>query len=149
MPEAELNNLARIGQLDKVPFSADLLQKMLTTARTRLQDAQRTDNSPETRFDCAYTAIRAVAAGLHAQGWRTSTSKPDHQQTTIGCLVHTLGVSPATVRLLDALRKQRNLSDYDGELVTDQALHECLQQADALCRLAEQQLQALMNKNTL
>jgi hypothetical protein len=77
MPEQELNNLARIGQLDKVPFSADLLRKMLATARTRLQDAQRTDNSTETRFDCAYTAIRAVAdAALLAQGWRTSTSKP-------------------------------------------------------------------------
>lgn len=126
MPEAELNNLARIGQLDKVPFSADLLRKMLATARTRLQDAQRTDNSVETRFDCAYTAIRAVAdAALLAQGWRT-----------------------ATVRVLDALRKQRNLSDYDGELVTDQALHECLQQAAALIQLAEQQLQALTNKNT-
>jgi hypothetical protein len=56
--------------------------------------------------------------------------------------------SPATVRVLDALRKQRNLSDYDGELVTDQALHECVLQADALCRLAKQQLQAFINKNT-
>lgn len=148
MPEEELNNLARIGQLDKVPFSAALLQKMLATARTRLQDAQRTDNSTETRFDCAYTAIRAVAdAALHAQGWRTSTSKPGHHQTTLGCLVHTLAISPATVRVLDALRKQRNLSDYDGELVTDQALHECLQQAQALCQLAEQKLAPLMIKN--
>lgn len=52
------------------------------------------------------------------------------------------------MRVLDALRKQRNLSDYDGELVTDQALHECLHQANALCCVAEQQLQTLMNKNT-
>jgi hypothetical protein len=149
MSDQELNNLARIGQLDNVPFSADLLRKMLATARRRLQDAQRTDNSTETRFDCAYTAIRAVAdAALLAQGWRTSTSKPGHHQTTIGCLVHTLGASPTTVRVLDALRKQRNLSDYDGELVTDQALHECLQQAAALLQLAEQQLQPLTNKNT-
>ena len=43
MPEADLSNLARIGQLDKVPFSAALLRKMLATVRTRLQDAQRTD----------------------------------------------------------------------------------------------------------
>ena len=148
MPEAELNNLARIGQLDKVPFSADLLRKMLATARTRLQDAQRTDNSLETRFDCAYTAIRAVAdAALHAQGWRTSTSKPGHHQTTLQCLVHTLGISPATVRVLDALRKQRNLSDYDGEMVTGQALQECLQQADALYRVAAQKWPVDMNKN--
>lgn len=150
MPEEELNNLARIGMLDKVPFSAALLQKMLATAHTRLQDAQRTDNSTETRFDCAYTTIRAVAdAALHAQGWRTSTSKPGHHQTTIGCLVHTLGVSPATVRVLDALRKQRkqrNLSDYDGELVTEQALRECLQQAQTLSELAQQKLAPLLNK---
>ena len=150
MPEEELNNLARIGMLDPVPFSAALLQKMLATAHTRLQDAQRTDNSTETRFDCAYTAIRALAdAALHAQGWRTSTSKPGHHQTTIGCLVHTLGVSPATVRVLDALRKQRkqrNLSDYDGELVTEQALRECLQQAQTLSELAQQKLAPLLNK---
>lgn len=74
--------------------------------------------------------------------WRTSTSKPGHHQTTIQCLVHTLDVSPAAVRVLDALRKQRNLSDYEGEMVTEQALQECLQQADALYRLAEQKLRS-------
>lgn len=142
MPEEELNNLARIGQLERVPFSASLLQKMLATARIRLQDARRTQNSTETRFDCAYTAIRAVAdAALHAQGWRTSTSRPGHHQTTIQCLVHTLDVAPATVRVLDALRKQRNLNDYEGETVTEQALLECLQQAETLIRLAESKLQ--------
>ncbi len=62
--------------------------------------------------------------------------------------MHTLGVSPATVRVLDALRKQRNLSDYDGELITDQALNECLQQAQALVRLAEQQLQPKIDEKT-
>lgn len=142
MPEEELNNLASIGQLDKVPFSARLLEKMLATARTRLLDAQRLQNSAETRFDCAYTAIRAIAdAALHAQGWRTSTSKPGHHQTTIQCLVHTLDVAPATVRVLDALRKQRNLSDYEGEMVTEQALQECLQQAEMLSRLATEKLE--------
>ena len=50
------------------------------------------------------------------------------------------------MRVLDALRKQRKLSDYDGELVTEQALHECLQQAQALSVLAQQKLAPLMNK---
>ncbi len=36
MPEEELNNLARIGMLDKMPFSAALLQKMLATAHSLL-----------------------------------------------------------------------------------------------------------------
>jgi len=132
-----LANLARIGQLDTVPFSQALMDKMLATAQSRLLDARRTENSTETRFDCAYTAIRAIAdAALLKHGYRTSTSKPGHHQTTIQCLVHTLGVDPAVVRVLDGLRKQRNLSDYDGELVTDQALAECIQQAIRLQQMA-------------
>ncbi|MDP1531466.1 hypothetical protein [Rhodoferax sp.] len=137
MASDALENLARIGQLDKVPFSKSLMDKMLATAQSRLHDAQRTENSAETRFDCAYTAIRAIAdAALLKRGYRTSTSKPGHHQTTIQCLVHTLGVDAAVVRVLDGLRKQRNLSDYDGELVTDQALVECIQQAIHLLQRA-------------
>lgn len=132
-----LLNLQRIGQLDAVPFSADLLEKMLAVAESRLQDARRVENSMETRFDCAYTAIRAVAdAALLKQGFRTSTSKPGHHQTTLQCLVHTLGVEPSTLRVLDGLRKQRNLSDYDGESITQSVLQECLDQAEALLIVA-------------
>ena len=135
--DAALENLARIGQLDKVPFSSELMARMLATARSRLIDAQRSENSAETRFDCAYTAIRAIAdAALLAHGYRTSTSKPGHHQTTIQCLTHTLGVSVGVVRVLDALRKQRNLSDYDCESITDQALVECIEQALRLQELA-------------
>ena len=137
MNSESLANLARIGQLDKVPFSQAVMNKMLATAQSRLLDAQRTENSTETRFDCAYTAIRAIAdAALLKHGYRTSTSKPGHHQTTIQCLVHTLAVDAMVVRVLDGLRKQRNLSDYDGELVTDQALAECIQQAIRLLDIA-------------
>ena len=128
-----LLNLAKIGQLDPVPLSVDLVKRMLLSAKQRLRDAEFTQNSPETRFDCAYTAIRVVAdIGLHLNGFRTSTSKPGHHQTAVQCLSHTLGVDAATVRILDGLRKQRNLSDYDGEMVTDAALQECLRQAQAI-----------------
>ncbi|MCK0505731.1 hypothetical protein [Aromatoleum anaerobium] len=141
MPSDALDNLARIGQLDKVPFSQALMNKMLTTAQSRLTDARRTENSTETRFDCAYTAIRAIAdAALLKHGYRTSTSKPGHHQITIQCLVHTLGVDLAVVRVLDGLRKQRNLSDYDGELITGQALAECIEQAVRLQQLAATRL---------
>jgi hypothetical protein len=52
-------------------------------------------------------------------------------------LVHTLAVDAATIRTLEALRKQRNLSDYDGEHITDSLLKECIDQAQALVALAE------------
>ena len=75
MTSENLINLQSIGLLEAVPFSADLLEKMLNVAHSRLQDAQRTDNSMETRFDCAYTAIRAVAdAALLKQGFREVVS---------------------------------------------------------------------------
>ncbi|MEN9727845.1 MAG: hypothetical protein RL434_2211 [Pseudomonadota bacterium] len=141
MPANELDNLVRIGQLSEVPYSHELLEKMLSAAHRRLQDAQRPENSAETRFDSAYTAIRAIAdAALHKMGYRTPTNRPGHHQTTIQCLVHTLQVDPSVVRVLDALRKQRNLSDYEGDLVTDQALQECLTRARDLYALAESRL---------
>lgn len=139
MNSEPLANLERIGLLDPVPFSEALLRKMMNVAQSRLEDAMRQDNSMETRFDCAYTSIRAVAdAALLKRGYRTSTSKPGHHQTTLQCLVHTLGVDSSTVRVLDSLRKQRNLTDYDGELVTDSLLRECIEQARALLALAMQ-----------
>ena len=99
--------------------------KLLAAAQRNIQDAQLSALSAENRFDAAYKAIMQLSmAALQAHGYRTLTSKPGHHQTTLQCLTHTLGVSPATVRVLDALRKQRNLSDYDGELVTEQALRE-------------------------
>lgn len=141
MTSEHLLNLQRIGQIEAVPFSAELLAKILNVASSRLQDALRVDNSMETRFDCAYTAIRAVAdAALLKQGFRTSTSRPGHHQTTLQCLVHTIGVDPVTLRVLDSLRKQRNLIDYDGELITNSLMQECLDQAKALLTLAEQRL---------
>jgi hypothetical protein len=36
------------------------------------------------------------------------------------------------VIILDALRKQRNLNDYEGDSVTDAAVKECLSRAEAL-----------------
>ena len=76
------------------------------------------------------------------QGYRTSTSKPGHHQTTLQCLVHTLAVPPETVRVLDALRKQRNLIDYDGELITESLLSECLAQAQTLLTMARLNFQS-------
>jgi len=143
MTSTNLSNLVKIGQLDPVTYSKDLAQRMLATARQRLRDAELTQNSDETRFDCAYMTIRVVAdIGLLLNGFRTSTSKPGHHQTAIACLAHTLDIDDRTIRILDSLRKQRNLSDYDGELVSEVALQECLKQAQALLARVEATLNA-------
>ena len=68
--------------------------------------------------------MQLAMLALHANGFRTLTSRPGHHQTAIQSLTLTIG--------FDALRKQRNLSDYSGDLVTDAAVRECMSSATAL-----------------
>jgi hypothetical protein len=41
-------------------------------------------------------------------------------------------LAQSTVIVLDALRKQRNVSDYEGDPISDQAVTECIKQAETL-----------------
>ena len=133
MTSIYLEGLQKIGQLDPVPVDPARIARIAASARQQLKDANLEQASNETRFDCAYNAIRAIAdIALLREGLRTSTSKPGHHQTAIQSLEHTLGVDIASVRTLDVLRRQRNSSNYDGEGVTEAALAECLKQAGAL-----------------
>jgi hypothetical protein len=70
--------------------------------------------------------------GLHANGYRALTSRPGHHYTAIQTLPLTLGVDARTVVRLDYLRKQRNVTEYSGDLVSDADVVECVMQAEAL-----------------
>ncbi len=63
---------------------------------------------------------------LHANGYRTLTSKRGHHPTAIQPLALTVSLPAAKVWLLGALRKQRNLADYSGDLVPDSTASACL-----------------------
>jgi hypothetical protein len=69
---------------------------------------------------------------LWANGYRTLTSEPGHHLTAIQTLPKTLGVEHQRIIILDALRKQRHLSDYEGNPVSEAAVAECLVQAENL-----------------
>lgn len=69
---------------------------------------------------------------MNANGFRTLTSKPGHHQTAIQTLQLSVGLPQTKVIVLDALRKQRNLSDYSGDLIPDAAAAECLTSAQEL-----------------
>ena len=51
-----------------------------------------------------------------------------------------MDVTQDEVIVLDALRKQRNLNDYEGDPVTDAAVVECVKQAEILIRHTRQWL---------
>src|SRR3984893_8320602 len=127
-----LQNLLGIS-LEQITPQKDTVRRLLDGAARHIADAKVQAISAETRFGSAYTAIRMLAdVGLHAHGYRTLTSKPGHHQTAIQTLPTTLGVDPRTVVRLDALRKQRNLTEYTGDTVPESAVAECLFQAESL-----------------
>lgn len=136
------------ASLDIVAPSKETVQKLLAAAARHIADAKVKAISAETRFGSAYTAIRMLAdVGLHAHGFRTLTSKPGHHQTAIQTLPTTLGVEARVMVRLDHLRKQRNVTEYSGDLIPESAVAECLAQAESLHAAALAWLQA--NKKDL
>ena len=130
-----LENLVAINRLVKHSATPDSILKLLASAERSLADAKATNISVENRFDAAYKAIMQCAmAALWAKGYRTSTSEPGHHQLVLQVLPKTLGIDSDVVIVLDALRKQRNLSDYSGDTVSDATLTECIAQAEFLIR---------------
>ena len=127
-----LQNLLGIS-LDAVTPNRETVARLLAAAERNLADAALPGLSPENRFDAAYKAIMQCAmVALHANGYRTLTSRPGHHQTAIQTLPQTVGLATGQMIVLDALRKQRNLADYDGDPVPDSAVRDGIASAGAL-----------------
>ncbi len=127
-----LNNLVGIS-IEQIPIESSTILRLINAAERNIQDAKVSAVSPENRFDAAYKAIMQIAnAALQSKGYRTLTSKPGHHQTMIQSLSKTLGIDSNTVILLDAMRKQRNVADYSGDVVPESAVRSCVDQAEKL-----------------
>ncbi|OGA14244.1 MAG: DNA-binding protein [Betaproteobacteria bacterium RIFCSPLOWO2_02_FULL_63_19] len=116
--------------LEAVAPDHESIGRLLAAAERNLADAQLAGLSAENRFDAAYKAIMQCAmAALQANGYRTLTSRPGHHQTALQTLPLTIGLPKERMIVLDALRKQRNLADYEGDSVPKQTALECFGQA--------------------
>jgi hypothetical protein len=138
-----LQNLLAIQRLQAHrPDPAGTL-KLLQAAHRNLVDAELVQLSADNRFDAAYKCIMQCAMlGLWASGYRTSTSQPGHHQTAIQSLGLTLGIAQPSIIVLDALRRQRNVSDYEGDPVSTATLSACIEEATRLLAHTEQWLKA-------
>lgn len=109
------------------------IQRLLEAAERSLNDAGLAELSAESRFDLAYKAVMQSAnAALQANGYRTLTSVPGHHQTMIQSLTRTVGLAPTSMVLLDSLRKQRNVIDYSGDVVSAEMAATALAEAQSL-----------------
>lgn len=128
-----LQNLLAINKLQSFTPVRSSVLKLLRAAERNLADARLAALSADNRFDAAYkTIMQCAMLGLWANGYRTSPSQPGHHQIAIQSLPLTMQVSRETVIVLDALRKQRNLNDYEGDPITGSALTAGLIEAEKL-----------------
>ncbi|WP_035384431.1 hypothetical protein [Ferriphaselus sp. R-1] len=146
-----LQNLLAIHKLQAFVPTRGAVLKLLLAAQRNLVDANLKELGADNRFDAAYkTIMQCAMLGLWANGYRTATSQPGHHQLAIQSLPLTLQVSKETVIVLDALRKQRNLNDYEGDPIADSALADCLKEAEQLLAHTQHWLQTnhpdLVNK---
>jgi len=125
-----LDNLIGVS-MEKITLDSDTINRLLHATERNIMDSKINSVSAENLFDAAYKAIMQVAnAALQANGYRTLTSKLGHHQTMIQLLLQTVGNDKKVVIVLDAMRKQRNVSDYSGDLVPESAVTTCITQAE-------------------
>ena len=128
-----LQNLLAIHRLQEFKPERSGILKLLQAAERNLADARINALSADNRFDAAYkTIMQCAMLGLWANGYRTSTNQPGHHMTAIQSLPLTMQISSDTVIVLDALRKQRNINDYEGDPIADSALATCIEEAEKL-----------------
>jgi hypothetical protein len=117
MTSAELDNLVRIGKLKREPPQAEI-DGLIRSGEARLLDAANSSLSLESRFDLAYNAAHALAlAALRRLGYRSES-----RFLVFQALTHTLGLPPATWRVLAKGHETRNLAEYEGSLEIDERL---------------------------
>ncbi|HEU0037344.1 MAG TPA: hypothetical protein VFQ53_42330 [Kofleriaceae bacterium] len=118
----------QIGQLKSEPCEPTELIGLVQSGIARLDDAKRSSNSLESRFDLAYNASHALAlAALRWHGYRAS-----NRYIVFQALVHTVGLSNAKWRVLSDAHNKRNRAEYEGKVEIEASL------VDAMIRIADE-----------
>jgi len=84
----------------------------------KLHDSKNDDLDPESRFDLAYNAAHALAlAALRHAGYRS-----ENRYIVFQCAQHTVDLEPEYWRVLDDAHKDRNIAEYEGDIILDELL---------------------------
>lgn len=114
-----LDNLAGPGgSLKREAPDAAEYAGLVRSAIVRLTDAEKPDNSLESRFDLAYNAAHALClAALRHAGFRAV-----NRYVVFQALPHTLSLGPEVWRVLAKCHQIRNQGEYEGDLNVDERL---------------------------
>jgi hypothetical protein len=118
MTSPELERLVGVGKLKREPGAPAEIAGLVSSARSRLTDANKEALALESRFDLAYNAAHALSlAALRLSGYRS-----DSRYFAFQALPHTLGLGPAVWRVLATCHQRRNALEYEGHLEVDERL---------------------------
>ena len=106
------------GVLGKEAPDAREFDGLVRSGLARLRDAEKSENSLESRFDLAYGAGHALClAALRHHGYR-----PSKRYIVFQVLPGTLGLGPEVWRVLSKCHDMRNRTEYEGALDVDERL---------------------------
>jgi len=124
------------GPLRREPPDAKEFAGLKRSGLAPLNDAGKTSNSLESRFDLGYNAAHAMClAALRWHGYRAA-----NRYIVFQVLPHTLALGPETWRVLAKCHEIRNLGEYEGDLNLDERIVTDLVTA---CRAVAAKLDAL------
>jgi hypothetical protein len=131
-----LSTLDRHRDLAKEAPDAKEFDGLVRSGLARLRDAEKQENSLESRFDLAYGAAHALClAALRHHGYRASK-----RYIVFQLLPDTLGLGPEVWRVLSKCHDMRNRTEYEGALDVDDRLVADLLEA---CRKVAAKIKAL------
>jgi hypothetical protein len=122
MSSENLDNLVKIGQLKAGPSTDDEIKGLIRRGLVKIADYKRADLSVDSRFDLAYNAAHALClAALRRAGYRS-----ENRYIVFQCTQHTIGLEPEYWRVLSGAHRERNVAEYEGDIVVNEQLVEAL-----------------------
>ena len=118
MGHEKLDNLVQARQLSTGIATSAEVESLINRGLKKLHDSKNDDLDPESRFDLAYNAAHALAlAALRHAGYRS-----ENRYIVFQCAQHTVDLEPEYWRVLDDAHKDRNIAEYEGDIILDELL---------------------------
>jgi len=118
MAHDELDNLVKIRQLSVGGATESEVGNLIERGLKKLRDSKRVDLDPESQFDLVYNAAHALSlAALRHAGYRS-----ENRYIVFQCTQHTINLEPEYWRVLDGAHKDRNIAEYEGDIIVNAQL---------------------------
>lgn len=139
---SNLENLARVRQLNAEPPDKRELANLLRSADQVLRDSRKTVLSLESRFSLAYNAAHSLAlAALRASGYRPSSS--GHRIVLFQVLEITADVPRQLALALAQYHVHRSKVEYEGRVPSGSETEDLIKLTDQLQALVEKRVKRI------